>query len=423
MGREASDRGHRWYVHQSGAFDSGNEFNIPQQTITGTPDQSLVLESMSLALVGASDPAADIYMSYGDHTGAKYRTIMCSERSGVLSGMWMPTYNGESIQFVTSDASGEGELSVQGTSRINKNWTYRQLGAATASNASPTVVTTSLPHGLVSGQHVYWTQTGGGDVSDGWYIVTVISTTTFNIASLTGSAVNSTGDTGTVEAPQPIIDKGRFFACAQELSCNNGTEQVDFAYIPDGHHLRITYLHLGGTLLPSASRSVSMNFQDDVATAAGDYLIETRAKALFLPCNIVVSGPGYVVLQNTSTTTDDAYGFICGEYDGHTDGREAYFAKTVKTIGYQLITTLDSTRTFQIENVTLDPDDAAAPGCAIGLATAANGAGFTPILHSQNGVASIRTEVRSTGKPYLIVRNVAASTYGTFAYVDGRYLD
>lgn len=84
-------------------------------------------------------------------------------------------------QWTGAPASATQALAWPRTGMFDKNGNSLDFTILSASVASPTVITTSRPHGRTTGDTVFIFGSDSTPLIDGAYVVTVISTTTFSI--------------------------------------------------------------------------------------------------------------------------------------------------------------------------------------------------------------------------------------------------
>lgn len=111
-------------------------------------------------------------------------------------------------QFSQKQALKVQELSISGSdSQIYATSVTPSVTITGNTAANPTVVTTSGPHGLVTGQYVNITGSNSTPTLNGFRQVTVTSTTTFTVAvnvSVAGTAGAFTTTTMTVFVNEPV---------------------------------------------------------------------------------------------------------------------------------------------------------------------------------------------------------------------------
>ena len=205
---QSTGTGVQWATVTAGATPGGSDtqvqFNDGGSALGGdagfTYNKTTNTATVEQLNLGTAGSARGILRLRGNTSGEI--TVQPAATAGTYT-LTLPQDDGNANQVLTTDGSGVLSWSTPssgGRTTLTANRTYYvgfDLGTCTISNASPGVVTTTTNHNLQAGDPVILSTTGtlpapliAGAV---YYVVTVLSATTFTV-SLTpsGAAVNTT---------------------------------------------------------------------------------------------------------------------------------------------------------------------------------------------------------------------------------------
>jgi len=112
---------------------------------------------------------------------------------------------------------------------VTPPWTYGFMNGAT--NASPIVVSSVLPHGLTSGATVWINGVTGNTAANGTWVITVTSSTQFSLTGSTGNGAY-TGNPGTWSAIPASTDSYAIYKVEVTCPDSGGTLGVDVGVDP-----------------------------------------------------------------------------------------------------------------------------------------------------------------------------------------------
>ena len=115
--------------------------------------------------------------------GTEYAANMSGNTYNFVDGSWHIQDSGSGATYHNVGALVIPPTGIAGTGGV----------VVGASNTSPIQVTTQSAHGLTSGAAVYIVGSLGNVAANGWHVITVTGTTTFNLSNTTGSGAWTSG--------------------------------------------------------------------------------------------------------------------------------------------------------------------------------------------------------------------------------------